>query len=307
MYNILITGGHGFVGTNLVNYFLSDLKHLLFIPTKSELNLLDGVDNIYNYLQFHQIDTIIHLAATVAGLPGNIGNQGLFMYESLQMGMNIFEAARKYKITKLINLSTVCGYHAIGPKPFKEENYWNGLPHESNRGYGMAKRTLVMLGIEYERQYGMNITNLIPINLVGPYDQSDHVIMDIIKKFESVKRSNDDKIILWCKGSATREFVDVLDLCRAINYSLNIKTDAWPINIGTGREISIYDLAYMIKRIGGYNVVIEWDDTKPEGQSSRQLDINKAKNILGWEPSIKLEDSIKRTIHWYKEKLSEER
>lgn len=321
--HILITGGKtGFVGKNLVEYLSKNTQYKLFTPMRRDLDLLSSYDmdgeegagnpvkSILYYLDKNKIDTIIHLAATVAGLPGNIGNQGLFAYENCQMGLNIFEAARLANVKKIVNLATVCGYHDVGPKPFQEENFWNGLPHESNRGYGMAKRFLVMLGIEYERQYGMNITNLIPINLVGPYDTSNHVVMDLIRKFESPKIPSFEEVPrgfhaqpiveLWGTGNATREFCDVLDLCRAIEISLNKNTGAWPINIGTCKEITIKDLAELINKIGDYNVQIRWQPDKPEGQKSRCLDISRAKEILNWEPTISLEDSILRTIKWYR-------
>lgn len=311
---VYISGHSGFVGQHVIAALKDD--HDLVMPGRDEVDLLHGtmhqppLEDLACFLQSRKIDAVVHLAATVAGLPGNIGNQGLFMYDNLQMALNIFEAARLADVSKIINLGSVCGYHDVGPKPFQEDNFWLGLPHESNRGYGMAKRASIMLGVEYERQYKMDITNLIPINLVGEYDQSDHVVMDLIKKFEDPRYRLEDfdgvsthlkkYVELWGTGSATREFCYAGDLARAIAISLERKTGAWPINIGTGKEISIKDLAELIKKIGNYNIDIEWDSTKPEGQASRCLDITRARNILRWEPRVSLEDAIGRTIKWYR-------
>lgn len=300
---ILITGANGFLGKHVVKE-LKD-EHELLTPSRREFDLVDNgaeyeyqpFDRVRRYLMINKIDAIIHLAATVAGLPGNIGNQGLFMYDNLQMALNIFEGARLANVNKIINLGSVCGYHDVGPKPFKEENYWLGLPHESNRGYGMAKRASIMLGIEYARQYNMDVTNLIPINLVGEYDQSDHVCIDLIRKFE---QAHGDPVVLWGSGKATREFCYAGDAARAIGIALKRNTTAWPINIGTSQEISIEDLANLIKKLGNYSSNIIWDKSKPEGQNSRCLDITKAKNVLRWEPTTSLESALLKTIKWYK-------
>lgn len=291
---ILITGSSGFVGKHVIEELIYD--NVLLTPSSNHLNLLDPL-SVHSYFKHNDIDAVVHLAATVAGLPGNIGNQGLFMYNNLQMALNLFEHARTAGVSKVVNLGSVCGYHDIGPKPFKEENFWKGLPHESNRGYGMAKRASIMLGIEYARQYGMNITNLVPINLVGEGDTSDHVCMDLIRKFEE---SEGDEVDLWGSGFATREFCYAGDLAKAISLSLNKETGAWPINIGTGKEISIRDLAKLIKDVGRYDSRIAWDVSKPEGQASRCLDISRAKDTLGWEPQTSLREALAKTIVWYR-------
>ncbi len=323
---VLVTGSEGFVGRHVVKE-LED-NHELLTPSRESLDLIvQEASSLGTYFSIQKINAIVHLAATVAGLPGNIGNQGLFMYNNLQMALNVFEGARLAGVKKVVNLGSVCGYHDVGPKPFQEVNYWHGLPHESNRGYGMAKRASIMLGIEYARQYGMDVTNLVPINLVGEYDQSDHVVIDLIKKFESAEFISAEGLYdlachgvdakpepleyyrqfegiapvrLWGAGTATREFCYVGDLARAIAISLEKSTDAWPINIGTGKEISIKDLAMLIKKVGGYHSEITWDTTKPEGQSSRCLDIQRASDILRWSPRVTLEEAIRKTIHWYR-------
>jgi len=306
---ILVTGGHGFVGSHLLPK-LQEEGHAVIAPTKDQIDLVHGdclygaVSCLADMCQYRDIEAIIHLAATVDGLPGNIGNQGKFMHDNLLMGVHVLEAARLAEVAKVVNLGSVCGYHSVGPKPFKEENYWTGLPHESNRGYGMAKRATIMMGIEYNRQYGMDVTNLVPINLVGEGDVSTHVCVDLIKKFEEAKNNDDGPVTLWGRGTATREFCYAGDLADAIVMAVGRDVGPWPINIGTGREISIADLANLIREIGGYKSHIIWDHSKPEGQGSRRLDISRAKELLGWEPKTSLREALKRTIEWNRERLS---
>jgi len=295
--NILITGAYGFVGRHLCEYLEKHLHDAtLLMPTRHKMDLLYR-HSMEDYCMGIKIDAAIHLAATVAGLPGNIGNQGHFFYENMMMGLNFFESCRIMKIPKIINLSSVCGYPDLTERPFKESDYWNGLPHESNRGYGIAKRSLVMLGIEYTNQYKMDITNLVPINLVGENDNSDHVVMDMIRKFELAEGQ---PVTFWGSGRGTRELLYVGDLVEAINLSLFKQTGPWPINIGSGEEITIKELASLIKALGDYKSEIVWDDTKPEGQHARCLDITRAKEVLGWLPKTKLVTAINRTIDAYR-------
>jgi GDP-L-fucose synthase len=293
---ILVTGSSGFVGSHLLN----DIQNYqLFCPSKKELDIfLTTPIVIAEYITTNKITSIIHLAGKVGGLPTNLGHQGEFMYYNLRMGMNILEAARMANVSKIVNIGTVCGYHDIGPKPFLETNYWLGLPHYSNRGYGMSKRAIVMMGIEYAIQYNMNVVNLIPINLIGEYDRSDHVCMDIIRKFEN---ANNAPVILWGDGNASRQFCYVKDLTRAINIALGSDiNDPWPINIAGTEEITIKNLVEKIKKLGRYTSEIIWDSTKSSGQLSRCLDISRARDVLRWEPQITLDEALIKTIEYIK-------
>jgi GDP-L-fucose synthase len=313
MSRILITGASGFLGKHVVKELKND--HDLFTPTSRKLNLLDAtrlmcdccledtaVDTIVSFLLNNKIDAIIHLAATCGGIGINKDNPGKFIYENLQMGINILEAARLAKVKKFINLGTVCSYPKFAPIPFVEETIWNGYPEETNAPYGIAKKTIMEMAIAYSRQYDMNVTNLVPVNMAGEWDNFDeyssHVIPALINKFETSRDNN--TVELWGTGSASREFLYAGDCARAIGIALEKNTGAQPINLGTGQEITICNLAELIKRIGGYNANIIWDKTKPDGQPRRCLDVTRAKNILRWEATTSLKELIGKTINWYR-------
>jgi len=296
MTNILITGSNGFLGKNLVKLLVVPN---IFTPTKGDLNLLN-YDEILNYINRNKIEKIIHLAALCGGIGINKENPGRFMYENLRMGINVIQACKEANVKKLVNLGTVCSYPKFCEVPFKESDYWKGYPEETNAPYGIAKKTIIELSKSYKSQYGLNVTNVIPVNMAGPYDKFDlyssHVIPAIIRKFEE----SDDKIILWGTGSASREFLDARDCSLAIIKCLDIDTDPDPINLGTGREITINNLVNLIKKLGNYTSEVFWDKTKPDGQPRRCLDISRAKSILDWSPSYSLEQTIMDTINWYR-------
>ena len=312
---ILITGAGGFVGRHVVD-LLKD-EHDLITPSSRELNLVDscwnfeaqmqipGVYGYGSYFKYLQIDAIVHLAATCGGIGINKDNPGRFIYENLLMGVNVLEGARSADVKKVVLMGTVCAYPKFTPVPFKEEDIWNGYPEETNAPYGIAKKAIMEMGIAYSRQYGMDITNLIPVNMAGEYDNfnehSSHVIPALIKKFEYPIQEIDGRHVkLWGTGSASREFLYAGDCARAIDVALNKNTGPEPINLGTGQEITIRDLAELVKRVGQYDADIYWDDTKPDGQPRRCLDIARAKNVLRWQPRVELEEIVKRSIDWYR-------
>lgn len=295
--NILITGSSGFLGSNLTK-IKSDNN--LLTPLRNELNLL-RLDDIIDYLKSKNIDAIVHLAAECGGIGISSANPGKFIYTNLQMGINILEAARAFKISKVINIGTVCSYPKFTKIPFTENTLWDGYPEETNAPYGIAKKTVMEMAKFYSIQYGMDITNLIPVNMCGLYDnykvESSHVIPAMINKFEL----NKDKVVLWGTGTASREFLDARDCSRAIMIALGVNTGYNPINLGTGNEITISTLANLIKIIGNYTADIIWDSSKPDGQPKRCLDVTRAKKILGWESEIKLIDSIRDSINFYRQ------
>lgn len=310
---VLVTGGNGFVGKHVLNALgrYSSISSILS-PNRQELNLLfpkvynewstqyTPAMSLANYIQDNKIDAIIHLAATVGGIGINKDNPGKFMYENLQMGINVLEAARLTHLQKVVNLGTVCAYPKHTPVPFRESDLWNGYPEETNAPYGIAKKAVMELGIAYHKQYGLNVTNLLPVNMAGEYDHFDlyssHVLPALVRKFEESK----DVVMLWGTGSASREFMDAKDCARAIVVALETDTGPEPINLGTGQEITIKALAETVKSIGKYTAAIRWDNTKPDGQPRRSLDVSRAKAILGWQAEIPLADTIKRTIEWYR-------
>lgn len=335
---ILVTGGNGFVGKHVIAA-LRAAEHEVFAPSSSELNLVDAsrhmcdccledtaVDNVVSILLNSKIDAVVHLAAICGGIGINKDNPGKFMYENLQMGLNVIEACRIAKVKKLVNLSTVCSYPKYTPVPFKESDIWQGYPEETNAPYGIAKKVVVELGIAYHKQYGLNVTNLVPVNMAGEYDHFDlyssHVLPALIRKFEeaeigkySIPIMEIGKIDpvrsiasypcvgLWGTGNASREILYAGDCAKAIVIALEKDTGPEPINLGTGKEITIKGLASLVRDIGGYHAGITWDDTKPDGQPRRSLDTSRAKAVLGWEATTPIEDTVRKTIEWYRNNM----
>lgn len=321
---VLITGGNGFVGKTLV-HILQEHGHTVLAPTRQELNLLiptvwipdDNSGRVFSgssALAFSIVqakcDIIVHLAGNVGGIGYNQDNQGKLGYENLQMGLHVLEGARLAHVQKVIMLGTTCSY-PLHPKtiPFVEKELFDGMPESTNSGYGIAKRTLIKLGIEYAHQYGMNITNLIPTNMYGPHDHFEdhksHVIPAIIKKFQEADSVGGCCtacycVKLWGTGNSSRDFLYVEDCAKAIALSLEKNTGPEPINLGRGKEVTIKALAELIKEISDSPAEIYWDETKPDGQPRRSLDITRAQTILGWQPLVSLEDGLRKTIDWYR-------
>lgn len=297
----LITGGHGFVGTHLRRRLPDALA-----PSKSEFNLIEkSAKELAEYLFYNQVECAIHLAGIVGGIGANKDNPGVFMYSNLLMGLNVLEAARMINLKQVINVGTVCSYPKHAPIPFKESDIWNGFPEETNAPYGIAKKALMLLGQTYNQQYNLNIVNLVPVNMAGEFDnfdlKSSHFVPAIIRKFEEAKKNNEDCINLWGTGSASREIMYAGDFAEAIvlamgNHSLGSEL----INIGTGKEYTIAEVANKIKNIGNYPQKICWDATKPDGQPRRCLDISKADKLLGWRPKTSLDDIIGKVIADYR-------
>lgn len=301
---VLITGARGFVGKNLVA-FLKNKKYtnLVELSGKEHCDLTN--QRFVQYLiDYHKPDVIIHTAARVGGILANKENPGLFIYENLAMGVNLVETARKYgKLKKFVMLGTVCSYPKFTPVPFREEDLWNGYPEETNAPYGVAKKTILEMLIAYQKQYGFESTTLVPCNMYGPEDNFDpvtsHVIPAIILKIKNAKLQNLPSVELWGTGNASREFLYVQDCARAIESSIKVNTGAEPINIGTGHEITIKDLASKISKIMQYKGEIVFNSNSLDGQPRRSLDINKAQTLLNFTPEVHLDSGLEETINWY--------
>ncbi len=308
MSNILITGANGFLGKNLVEYWLTNDKSYdrLITPTHSEINFV-SLGNTYQHLRrMPLLDGIIHLAAVCGGIGMNQKYPGDFIYKNSMMGANILECARLLKVKKVVLMGTVCQYPKFTPPPFKEEDIWNGYPEETNAPYGIAKKTVMEMGLAYRKQYQMNVVTLIPTNLVGKYDHFEedrsHVIPALIKKFGDAIRGQLPSVTVWGNGTASREFLDVRDACRAIHLAYKNYNDGQPINLGNSKEITIRDLVTLIAKLMRYKGEIIWDSSKPNGQPRRCLDVSKAKNLLNFQAEIPLEESLATVIEYAKEK-----
>lgn len=301
---IVVTGGNGFLGKSVCRKLRKNKEydvHCLYGKQHWDLTNQKQVDYLYKE---QKPDVIVHLAARVGGIGVNKANPGLFFYENLAMGMNLIETARKYgKLKKFIMIGTVCSYPKYTPVPFKEESLWSGYPEETNAPYGISKKTLTEMLAAYNQQYGLNCTNLIPVNMYGPHDnfnpESSHVIPALILKFAKAIENDEKEVKVWGTGKASREFLYVDDCAEAIKRSVEIDTTPEPINIGTGSEISIFNLAEKIKDLMGYKGDIVFNSNGLDGQPRRCLDTSKAKQILGFEAETKFKKGLGNTVDWY--------
>jgi GDP-L-fucose synthase len=221
----------------------------------------------------------------------------------MMMGVQLMEAARQAGVEKFVAIGTVCAYPKFTPVPFKEEDLWNGYPEETNAPYGLAKKMMLVQAQAYRQQYGFNAIYLLPVNLYGPGDNfnpnSSHVIPALIKKFAEAKEKNSETVEVWGDGSPTREFIYVEDAAKGIILAAENYNGSEPVNLGSGFEISIKDLAGTIKKIVGFKGEIVWDKTKPNGQPKRKLDTSRAKKYFGFEATTGFETGLRETIEWY--------
>jgi GDP-L-fucose synthase len=301
---ILITGGAGFLGRQVVNRLIErgvDQDDIL-IPRSKDLDLRKW-DSCTKAVE--GTDIVLHLAAKVGGIGYNRRNPATLFYDNAIMGIQLMEAARQAEVEKYVTVATVCSYPKFTPVPFREEDIWNGYPEETNAPYGIAKKSQFVQADAYRRQYGFNAIVLIPVNLYGPWDNFDledsHVIPALIRKMVDANRRRDRHVVLWGTGNASREFLYVEDCAEAIVLATERYDSSEPVNLGSGKEIKIRDLSEIIKGAVGYEGEIVWDTTKPDGQPRRCLDVSKARERFGFVAKTPFEVGLQRTVHWFEE------
>jgi GDP-L-fucose synthase len=247
---------------------------------------------------------VLHLAARVGGIGFNRRNQAPLAYDTLMMGSNVFEASRQAGVAKLVAACSVCAYPKFTPVPFREDDIWNGYPEESNAPYGLAKKMLIVLSDTYRRQYGFDSCAPVLANLYGPGDNFDledsHVIAAMVRKYVEAAERGEDEVVLWGTGNPSREFLYVDDGARALVLAAERCDFSEPMNIGTGQETKIRDLAATISRLTGYEGQTVWDSSKPDGQPTRYLDVSRARERIGFEAEVRLEEGLRRTIESFR-------
>ena len=299
---ILVTGGAGFLGRHVVGLLDTAGCAQVVVPRSRQCDLRDQtiVRRLFAATRF---DVVIHLAARVGGIGANRQHPGTFFRDNLQMGLNIIEAAREARTPRVVVVGTICSYPKLTPVPFAESDLWNGYPEETNAPYGIAKKALLVMLQAYRQEFGLDGIYLMPVNLYGPFDNFDpeasHVIPALIRKCIEARRTGAPSITCWGTGAATREFLYVEDCARAILAAATGYEGPEPVNLGSGREIAIRDLAALIAQLTGFEGEILWDAEKPDGQPRRCLDTSRAKQLLGWEAKVPLEEGLRRTIAWY--------
>ena len=300
---VMVTGGAGFLGSYIVKALKSKGCNDIFIPKIEDYNLVNIEDVKRAYSDF-KADIVIHLAAKVGGIGINKEKPGEFFYDNLMMGVQLMDEAYKSGVSKFLALGTICCYPKFTPVPFKEKNLWDGYPEETNAPYGLAKKMLLVQSQSYRDQYGFNSIFLMPVNLYGPGDNFDlsssHVIPALIKKCLDANESNRDDITVWGRGTPTREFLYVEDAAEGILLACEKYNKSEPVNLGSGFEISIKDLAKLISELTDFKGKVIWDKTKPDGQPRRRLDTKKAEKEFGFRAKTDFKEGLKKTIDWYK-------
>ena len=301
---VCVTGGAGFLGRMVQKTLREHGVNEIYVPTIENYDLVKGedIDRMYDTAR---PDLVIHLAAHVGGIGANRLRPAEFFYDNLMMGVQLIHKAWERGIGKFVAIGTVCAYPKFTPVPFKEDDIWNGYPEETNAPYGLAKKMLLVQAQAYRQQYGYNSIFLLPVNLYGPGDnfdpRSSHVIPALIRKCIEAQEAGQNEIVVWGDGSPTREFLYVEDAARGIVMAAEKYNGSEPVNLGSGYEISIKDLAEMIARLTGFEGRLVWDTTQPNGQPRRGLDTTRAMKYFGFKAHVNFEEGLRQTIAWYRQ------
>jgi GDP-L-fucose synthase len=296
---VLVTGGGGFLGSHVVTR-LEAQGHEVAVARRRDYDLTHRQDT-QRLFEETKPEVVFHLAAEVGGIGANRENPGRYWYANLMMGAHVLEVSRLTGVRKVVITGTVCAYPKFAPVPFREDDLWNGYPEETNAPYGVAKKAVLVGAQAYRDQYALDAVFLLPANLYGPRDNFDlhtsHVIPALIRKMLEAE----NEVVLWGDGSPTREFLYVDDCAEGLMLAADRYDGAEPVNLGTGVETSIRELAETIADLTGYDGEIVWDTSMPNGQPRRQLDASRAEALFGFRAGTALRDGLARTVAWYRE------
>jgi GDP-L-fucose synthase len=299
---IFVAGGKGFLGKHVVNLLKNTGHEVVSMSYSSGIDFRD-FEQTKKVLEEKEYDAVINCAAFVGGIQFGYEKPGEIFYNNILMATYLMEAARLAGVKRFINPISNCSYPAQLTKDFKEEEWWNGPLHESVFVYGFVRKASWVQSWAYAKQYNFNTINLILPNMYGPGDHFEeirsHALGALIMKFVEAKKSKAPSVTVWGSGKPIREWLYVEDGAKALIEALDIESIMEPINIGTGKGISINNLAELIKEIIGYEGKIVFDLSKPDGASYKTMDSSKMKTIFGWEPKTNLREGVKKTIEWY--------
>lgn len=305
---VLVTGGAGFLGSHVVRKLRASGCRLVIVPRSRDFDLREK-DAIIRLFEGTRPDLVIHLAAIVGGIEANRRHPGRFFYENAIMGLQLMEQARGFGVEKFVAIGTVCAYPKLTPVPFHEADLWNGYPEETNAAYGLAKKMLLVQSQAYRQEYGFNAICLLPVNLYGPGDNFDpetsHVIPALIRRCLEAVEADREEVIVWGSGMASREFLFVEDAAEAIILAAEHYNGTEPVNLGSGIEITIKELAELIAEFCRFKGRLVWDTAKPDGQPRRCLDTTRAARAFGFRAHTDFCEGLRRTIDWYQENRSD--